>query len=98
MSSYRTKVLLWATAGYVYIFLILAAVLAVLFLLLWVLVSRRVSGGLIKIGVPFGILAFTILRALWVRWPEPTGMPLTPQQAPKLFSEVESIRRKLNAP
>lgn len=98
MSSYRAKVLLLAAAGYVYIFLILAAVLAVLGLLVWTLVSGRMSSILIKVGLPFGALAFTILRALWVRWPEPTGMPLTPQQAPKLFSEVESIRRKLNAP
>ena len=98
MSSYRRKVLLLATAGYVYIFVVLAVVLATLALLVGALLSNGLSGGLVKLGIPFGALAFTILRALWVRWPDPEGIPLTPQQAPKLFSEVDSIRRKLNAP
>jgi Zn-dependent protease with chaperone function len=62
------------------------------------LVGGRLSGGIIKLAIPLIALAYTVLRALWVRWPDPEGIPLTPSQAPKLFAEVEAIRARLRAP
>jgi Zn-dependent protease with chaperone function len=99
MAAYRTKVLLLAMAGYFYIFLILAAIVAALLLLVGGVLSQgRAPAGMLKLAIPLGALGFTVLRALWVRWPDPEGIPLSRTQAPKLFSEVEAIRKKLNAP
>jgi Zn-dependent protease with chaperone function len=99
MATYRAKVLLLAMAGYFYIFLILAVIVAALLLLVGGTLSQgRPSAGILKLAVPLGLLGFTVLRALWVRWPDPEGIPLSPAQAPKLFSEIEAIRKKLSAP
>src|SRR5688572_22994253 len=95
MSSYRNRVFLLAMGGYLYIFFVLAAIVA-LFLLLfgWV----RISGAMFKLVLPLLALGLTALRALWVRWPDPEGIQLSPSQAPRLFAEVEAIRKKLDAP
>lgn len=98
MPSYRGKVALLAAAGYFYIFLVLGLILAALLLLVGVLAGGRLSSGLIKLAIPLIALAYTVLRALWVRWPDPDGVPVTPAQAPRLFEEVEAIRARLRAP
>jgi Zn-dependent protease with chaperone function len=98
MSSYRGKVALLAAAGYLYIFLVLGLILAALLLMLGVLAGGRLSGGLIKLAIPLVALAYTVLRALWVRWPDPDGIPVSLSEAPRLFAEVEAIRARLRAP
>src|SRR4030095_13287962 len=98
MPSYRGKVALLAGAGYLYIFFVLGLILGTLLLLVGVLAGGRLSGGLIKLAIPLIALAYTVLRALWVRWPDPDGILVTHSQAPRLFAEVEAIRAKLRAP
>jgi len=98
MSSYRSKVFLLALAGYLYIFLVLAAIVALFLLLAGALVWGRASGAFFKLALPILALGLTVLRALWVRWPEPEGIQIRPDQAPKLFAEVEAIRKTLDAP
>jgi len=71
-------------------------------LALLVSLARSVSGvavnALIKLGWPLLLLAYAILRALWVRFPRPDGVAVTRAQAPALFTMVEELRRKLACP
>jgi Zn-dependent protease with chaperone function len=96
--NYRFKVALLAAAGYGYILAVLVVLALVLFLAVSIFIGRGGGVVLFKLAVPVAALAFTVLRALWVRWPEPEGIPVTRAQAPKLFDEVEAIRKKLDAP
>ena len=99
MKSYRLKVALLAAGGYVYVVLILALTVAAVSGLLALALTKGGGGALIlKLGLPLGALAVTVFRALWVRWPEPEGIRLSEQQAPKLFQEVEFVRSQLRAP
>jgi Zn-dependent protease with chaperone function len=45
-----------------------------------------------------GVLAFLIVRSLWVRLPPRDGRPLTRADAPALFAMVEEVRRALRGP
>jgi len=41
---------------------------------------------------------FVVLRMFFMRLPPPTGVPLTRAQAPKLFSVLDKMRKKLKGP
>ncbi|HEX5000013.1 MAG TPA: M48 family metalloprotease [Terriglobia bacterium] len=98
-SGYRLKVGLLAALGYVYVFVVLAILLALLALLGYALVNRRGGGAaLMKMGLALGLLAFAIIRSLWVRMDPPTGMELTSRDAPRLFADLDLIRSRLAAP
>jgi Zn-dependent protease with chaperone function len=98
MGLYRSKVLLLAMAGYGYILGVLALLVTVMLLVLGFLFSAGGGYWMLKIVLAAGALAFTVLRALWVRWPEPTGIPINATEAPKLFTEVEAIQQRLGSP
>jgi len=98
--AYRIRLGLLALLGYAYIWLMLALILGLLALLVWL--ARSVSGvavnALLKLGWPLLLLAYAILRALWVRFPRPDGVEVTRAQAPPLFAMVEELRRRLACP
>jgi len=98
MGSYRTKVMLLSAAGYVYILFVLLFLTALVVLLAAAFAGRGGGAAIVKLGLVLGALALTVLRALWVRWPEPTGIHIERSEAPKLFEEVEAIRTQLRAP
>src|SRR2546430_7178549 len=76
---------------------VIAAVLALL-----VLLAETLSGGvvmaLLKLGWPLVVLAYAILRALWVRFPRPEGIEIVRRDAPELFRAVDDLRRTLACP
>src|SRR5213592_3003241 len=98
--AYKIRLGLLALLGYAYIWLILALILGLAALL--VFLARSLSGlainALIKLGWPLLLVAYAILRALWVRFPRPDGVEVTRAQAPPLFAMVDELRRKLACP
>jgi Zn-dependent protease with chaperone function len=98
-ASYRTRVGLFAALGYGFILLLLVVTLGVFGLLVLALVNGTRIGGLgIKLLIVLGIFAFALLRALWVRFDRPEGIPLTRQNAPRVFETVDRMTDALQAP
>ncbi|HAX74761.1 MAG TPA: peptidase [Cyanobacteria bacterium UBA11372] len=96
---YKLRVGLLAVLGYAYIFFVLAVLLAVVALVvLLVIYSHRINGLIIKLGVLALVPAVVVLRSLWVSFPPPAGLPLSRQQAPRLFALVNELTAKLQAP
>lgn len=97
--SYRLRVGLFAALGYVYIFLVLAGLLALIGLVvLFVVFSRHVNAYVIKFGILLLIPVWVIVRSLWVKFPSPEGLRLKRQQVPQLFTLVDELTTKLEAP
>jgi Zn-dependent protease with chaperone function len=92
--KYRARVFLFGMLGYVYVFGVLATLVA-----LMVGIGAFVGVAIfVKLGIPLGVLAWTILKAMWVRIDAPDGKELAPADAPRLFAEVEAIRKGVDAP
>jgi Zn-dependent protease with chaperone function len=92
--KYRARVFLFGMLGYVYVFGVLAALVA-----LMVGIGLFVGVAIfVKLGIPLAVLAWTILRAMWVKIGAPEGKELAPADAPRLFAEVEAIRKGVDAP
>ncbi len=96
--GYKAKVGLLALLGYGYIFTVLAVLAAALGLLGLAALGGKHLYAIGKIAIPLLILAWVILRALWVRLDEPEGRELTAAEAPELFAAIDDMRRKLRGP
>ena len=96
---YQARVFLLALLGYAYIGAVLLALLGLVGLCFWYAVTAK-SGraGLMKIAIALLVLAGVVARAMWVRFEPPEGRRLTREDAPRLFEEAETLRRKLRAP
>ena len=97
---YRFRLALLALAGYAVLAVAVLVALALsVGLGLLLLLSKSVWAlKLIKlVWIPL-VLAWLILKALWVRIPEPEGRRLQPGEAPVLEREVERLRRQAGAP
>ncbi len=98
-ASYRRRLGFLAALGYAYILLLLllavGAVSAVVFLSVR---SGHFNG--IQINAIIVLIAFAILivRSMWIRMERPHGIKLRPEDAPRLFEEVEELCAKLRAP
>jgi Zn-dependent protease with chaperone function len=95
---YKARALLLALAGYGYLGLVVAGLVALCVGLMYLTSTGRSLGFAAKIGLAFGSVLLVIARSLWVRIERPTGIALTRADAPRLFDEVERIRRALRAP
>jgi len=100
IKSYRNKLLLFASLGYAVIFLILfslvlliggtfgtAFVSSTLFLLL----LKK------KLIIVLAIVVWILLKAIWVRFEEPTGYVLEKKRFPKLFAAIDELRQQLDS-
>jgi Zn-dependent protease with chaperone function len=97
---YRLRLFLVALLGYAYIFLVLALSLVATGIVVWSVVSHRLSAGFVLAKVAFALLLFAglILRAIWVRMPEPEGLFLDRNDGSPLFETVAELGKVLNAP
>lgn len=98
--AYRFKLALLAIAGYgvLAVALVLALALSVGLGVALLLTKSVWAIKLIKlVWIPL-LLAWLILKALWVKIPEPEGRRLRPGEAPALEREVERLRREAGAP
>ena len=98
--AYRFKLALLATLGYVVLGTALFVALALSVGLLAVLVVTK-SVWLVKLikvaWIPL-VVAWMILRALWVRILPPQGERVTRREAPALIDEIERLRLATGAP
>lgn len=89
----------WLVAlGYAFVLGFLAVVVALLVVSVVLVINTGRAAALWKPIIALAILAFVIIRALWVKFDDPTGERITAKQAPKLFARVEQIRSALRAP
>lgn len=97
---YETKLALLALLGYVVLFGMAIVLFGIGVALLWVATKGHAWWILIKGKLLFGffLLAYVIVRALWVRLDDPTGYQLTRTEVPQLFIEVDSLRKPLCTP
>lgn len=94
-STYRLRVALFAALGYLLLF---GVVGIVLLLVLGVLYIGKLNFLVLKILlIPLG-LAAVVLRSLWIEFPEPEGVELKPEDAPRLFDLTKEIRSATNGP
>lgn len=95
---YRTRVLLFGTLGYVYVFAVLAALVALIAGLGALVAVYGLRVIFLKLAFPVAVLVFMIVSAMWVRIDPPEGKELARNDAPRLFAEVEAIRKGVQAP
>jgi Zn-dependent protease with chaperone function len=97
--KYKLRVGLLAALGYAYILLVLGVVVALIYLLLWLTFREgRFNFWVLKFGWVLLVLAWFVLRSLWVRIPAPEGVRLRREEAPKLFALADELADKLEAP
>jgi len=96
--AYRRSVATFAALGYAWVVgcLVLATCLVA-----WLV--PQLLHGRFRFGLLWGLIAalgllWASLRALWVRFDAPEGVPVTAQEAPALFEALERIRKKIHGP
>ena len=99
--GFRRRVSALAALGYGYMLgvLLLTTGLA---LASGLLILRFPNGVTIKLGLIVGLtcagMAWSILRALWVKTGAPEGVPLTAAEVPELVALVEDVGRRTDSP
>ncbi|MHC9084067.1 M48 family metalloprotease [Luteimonas sp. RIT-PG2_3] len=98
--TYRLKLALLAAAGYAVLIALLLLVLAAPLAIAWrVFVDGVRPGPEIAYALLLpGLMAVVLVRALWIRFGEPDGHRLAPNEAPELQREIERLRREIGAP
>lgn len=96
--GYRARVLALASLGYLYLLGVVAVLALLLVGVAYLATFRAGIYALIKLAIPLLGLGWLVLRSLWIRLPEPEGILLEPREAPRLFAEIETVRRMLGAP
>ena len=100
MTLYKWRLRGWAILGYLAIFGALALVITLIGGTVAVaFFSSALFLLLLKSKVIFVALPalWILLRALWVRFPAPTGYPLTREAVPKLYEELDALSGTLAA-
>lgn len=99
--KYRAKVLWLAVVGYGVLALLIGATTGVF---LWLL-SDALNNGLGELAgaklyqlLLFGVLTVSLLWCLRVSIPEPQGIEITREEAPRLFRLIDKIREKVEGP
>lgn len=96
---YKLHVAFLAVLGYSYIFAILLGLLAALTMMIWLIVTTgRINVAIVKLIIIVGIPIFIVLNSLWVRFAPPTGLELSRAQYPSLFTLIDELTSKLQAP
>lgn len=91
-ARYRVSVVLLALLGFLYLLFILLILLASIAGVIFAMANSHHFGSAgVKIILLLLVPAWFILRALWVRFPPPRGIPLTRAQAPGLFALIDEL-------
>jgi len=92
---YRLRVGLLAALGYVYLLVIVLALLGIIAVTLFYV---RVNWIMLKVlWIPLALVGL-VLRSLWITIPEPDGMKLEREQAPALFDLIDEVTTALSGP
>ena len=84
--------------GYGYILALIALLLAVTASLIYAALEHGDSLLPYQLAIPAVAFAILLLRSLWIRTPAPTGIVLSPERVPRLFTAIERVRKTLGAP
>ncbi|MFO1250499.1 MAG: M48 family metallopeptidase [Inhella sp.] len=107
---YQLQVAALAALGFGLMLLVLGLAGAGLLALLGVGLALLLNGGkfllllikagklLILLALPLWFLIKASMQALFVKFPKPEGIELTPAQAPALFEAVQQMRQRLRGP
>lgn len=97
--KYAVRVGLLAALGYAYVLGVLAALVALIYLIIRLTyVEGRFNFAVVKFSWVLVALVWVVLRALWVKMPAPVGIRLTRAQAPRLFGLADELAASLEAP
>ena len=98
-AGYRRKVRLFGSLGYIYVFGVLIFVIAFLAGMI-ALMFFTGHGNVFEVKILFvgAIIAFSIVKALFVKFDPPTSLLVTRSEAPRLYQEVDAIAEQLQAP
>lgn len=96
--KYKFRVGLLAILGYSYVFIIIFLLLLSLATLSYFEFTALHSAIAFKLILGLGFITFLVLKALWIRIPPPEGILLSREQAEPLFTALDGIRQRLNAP
>lgn len=96
-AALRNRVRLLIAGGYAYVLAVLLLVIGAAALVVLAMVSGSVAA-LFKLVLPLIVLAWLILKSLWVTTGPPPGRRLPRGSARALEARVEEIRRALDAP
>lgn len=100
IKSYRNKLLLFASLGYAVIFMIL---FLLLLLIGGTIATAFISSALFllllkkKLIFILAIVVWILLKAIWVKFEEPTGYVLEKKRFPKLFDAIDELRQQLDS-
>ena len=94
--GYRTRVLLMALLGNVYLGVMLVLIAALLAAAAVSVIWLKAAGA--KIAFVVGVFLWMVLKALWIRLAPPEGTEVTAKEAPELFAMIEALRRELRSP
>lgn len=94
--AYRRRVLAWAAMGYGYLFLVVAALLAICLLL--VMAFNSMSFVAVKLLIFVVPLLYVTMRSLWVKFEPPPGERITRGDAPGLFALLDGLQQRLKTP
>ncbi|MGE0440215.1 MAG: M48 family metalloprotease [Gemmatimonadales bacterium] len=97
-ARYRFRVGALALAGYGYILLMLLVVIGLVVLLGWVMITQRTNALFLKLLIPLLAVLGAILRAFWVKFEAPSGIPVSRTDAPALWGTVDRLSTALAAP
>lgn len=99
-SGYRVRLGLLAVLGYVVIFGVLAALVAIIAGTLWAAIASTALFLLLvkkKIIIVLAVMAWILAKSLWVRFDAPQGYRLTRESAPELFRVLDAQRSVLSS-
>lgn len=102
LSAYKLRLILYALLGYAVIFAILVALFGLVggmagmaFVSTGLFLMLLLKKKLLLVLLP---VIWTLIKALWVRFEAPSGYVLTARAVPKLYAELETLRRQLKTP
>ena len=94
--AYQSKVTMLAIIGNIYIaFGILILLVLLIVSCLSILVLKALA---IKIIAIVGVFLFVVIRSLWVSVAPPTGIKVSSDDVPELFTIIDHLSQKLNSP
>jgi Zn-dependent protease with chaperone function len=98
-TAYRFRVGALALLGYAYVWTILLVCLLIVAIIALIVLSSAGSALLLgKLAIPVFVVIGAILRALWVNFPPPTGVPLIRRDVPELFGLIDELTASLDTP
>lgn len=95
---YRLRVGLLGALGYLYVWLLFLLGLGISALMLLAIASGTGVALFAKLLLPALAFAWVVLRALWVRFEAPGGIPLPPENFPELHETLARIRTQVKGP